>query len=178
MEPRTKAPIIKDLPKGYDEILRLADRITLSKMELIHYGANKYDPKKFRKVENMNFVKPKGGLWTSPVDSEFGWKDWCVAEDFRSCNKENSFKVRFKDDAKVAIIDTYEDMDKLPLQDDRFHSILMPNFESLAIDIDAIWMTAEGQWATRMSHPKSLYGWDCESVLIMNPDCIEPIERY
>lgn len=24
--------------------------------------------------------KPKGGVWTSPLDSEQGWKEWCAGE--------------------------------------------------------------------------------------------------
>jgi len=55
-------------------------------MKLIHYGSTSFDPKKFNPVLN-SYIKPTGGLWTSPIDSEFGWKDWCTAEDFRECNE-------------------------------------------------------------------------------------------
>jgi len=38
-------------------------------MHLIHYGSNKYDPKKVLPITNKGLPnKPKGGLWTSPVD--------------------------------------------------------------------------------------------------------------
>ena len=33
---------------------------------------------------------------------------------------------------------------------------------------DAIFLTEKGQHETRFSEP-SLYGWDCECVLVMNP---------
>ncbi len=38
------------------------------------------------------------------------------------------------------------------------------DFEKLARDFDGIWLTAEGQWDTRMTSP-NLYGWDVECVL-------------
>lgn len=163
----------------------LADAITLSKMISVRYGSKKFNPKKMGKIKNRSFCKPEGGLWVSPVDSKFGWKDWCEVEDFRDCKESNSFKVSFKDDAKVIIIDSYDDLDKLPSMNpykdiptlasygDRF-----PDFEKLAKEVDAIWLTEEGQWKTRMTNPKNLYGWDCESILVLNPNSIKQIEKY
>jgi len=46
-----------------------------------------------------------------------------------------------------------------------------PNFELLATMCDAIWLTEKGQNETHLSYPISLYGWDCESVLIINGEC-------
>ena len=47
------------------------------------------------------------------------------------------------------------------------------NFEELARSgIDAIFLTEEGEHATRFSEP-GLYGWDCESILVMNPHCVK-----
>jgi hypothetical protein len=46
-------------------------------MTYIHYGASKFDLDKFVPVKNADFgwTKPDcGGLWGSPVDSEYGWK--------------------------------------------------------------------------------------------------------
>ena len=37
------------------------------------------------------------------------------------------------------------------------------DFERMAADFDAVHLTDEGQWATRLTQP-SLYGWDCEST--------------
>lgn len=53
--------------------------------------------------------------------------------------------------------------------------IYYPDFEAMIRSgIDAIWLTPKGERETRFSHPKNLYGWDCESVLIMNPNGISP----
>lgn len=44
------------------------------------------------------------------------------------------------------------------------------------IKYEAIWLTAKGQSETHYSNPTNLYGWDCESVLIMNSKCVIPID--
>lgn len=43
------------------------------------------------------------------------------------------------------------------------------DFELLAKNYDAIWLTENGQSETHLYYPINLYGWDCETVLIMNP---------
>jgi len=42
-------------------------------MKYIHYGSDKFDIRKFKEVENDMFLKPKGGLWASPVNSYIRW---------------------------------------------------------------------------------------------------------
>ena len=49
------------------------------KVNYIHYGSNKFDINIFKKIKNRpKFVKPEGGLWASRVETEHGWKDWCI----------------------------------------------------------------------------------------------------
>lgn len=142
---------------------------------LIHYGSTNYNPEKVGKIVNENWVKPKGGLWTSPIDSTWGWKDWCESEDFRECNQSNSFLLQFKQSAKILVIDSLEDLKKLPKQKVvityKYQKEYL-DFELLALEYDAIWLTETGQHETHFSHPIDLYGWDCESVLILNPYCV------
>lgn len=38
--------------------------------------------------------------------------------------------------------------------------------------IECIHLTESGQWNTRLTRPLNLYGWDCESILILNESCI------
>ncbi len=141
---------------------------------LVHYGSSEYRRELFMEVKNESWVKPKGGLWTSPIKSNWGWKDWCLAENFRICDESNSFRLRFKDKSKILVIDSLEDLEDLPkfktVYSKRF-SKEYPDFEVLTKECDAIWLTERGQRETHLSHPLSLYGWDCESVLILNPDC-------
>jgi len=119
--------------------------------------------------------KPLGGLWTSPYHSKYSWKHWCKAE-----NSHNSLKgytrilITITED-NMLIIDKEEDLKKFPMIQPPnpsypYHYI---NFEKLKEDgIDSIYLTEEGVWETRFSHPISFYPWDCETVLIMNERCI------
>jgi hypothetical protein len=160
------------------------------KARLIHYGDRTYDLKKFHYVRNDGWVKPIGGLWTSPVNSQYGWRDWCEAEYFESCLKANSFLLKVKPWARICVIDTLEDLHNFPFvsrwdllstsekitkrkysltSPEFYHEKTIPDFETLKKRFDAIWLTVEGQWRTRLVFPINLYGWDCETVLILNP---------
>lgn len=149
----------------------------------VHYGADHYDVSRFKTVQNSEWAKPKHGTgyWMSPIDSEFGWKDWCKAEDFRECREGNSVRLKFREGSKIVVIDSYKDLDSLPHHSGRHGSILFseyPDFETISEFADAIWLTEKGQLETRTSQPKTLYGWDCESVLVINPNSIAETKHY
>lgn len=137
-------------------------------LTVIHYGAKRYQPHLIRPIENSGWIKPKGGLWTSPINSKWGWKDWCKSENFRDCDEMNSFKLKFKPDTKIILIDGLDDLLNLPkyIIEEKY-----PDFALLAAICDAIWLTEKGQHETHLSYPMSLYGWDCESILIINGGC-------
>jgi hypothetical protein len=137
---------------------------------VIHYGAKKFTASKFSVITN-DWVKPRGGLWTSPIDSDYGWKDWCEAENFRDCDDSMSFTLEFNSDVKIYKIDTLKDLLNLPLISLHVPSMKHPDFETISKEYDAIWLTENGQHVTRFSRPCNLYGWDCESILILNPKC-------
>ncbi len=121
--------------------------------------------------------KPLGGLWGSPVDSEHSWFNWALENDFNQDRFDTHFK--FEVNGNILTIDCEEDLYLLPWIST---SKLIPgwplcgesvSFERLVErDIDAIFLTEKGQYQTHLSHPRSLYGWDCESVLVLNPECI------
>ena len=56
------------------------------------------------------------------------------------------------------------------------------DYEEMAKEYDAIWLTVNGQWDTRLPEMDgnydidgssiNLYGWDCESLLILRKECI------
>ena len=130
---------------------------------LRHYGANQFDSSKFDPIRDQQFVKPEGGLWTSPINSEYGWKEWCLAEDFGDLTKH--FDVSFS--GNVLVIDCLKDLEQLEWATiaDMIH---YPLFEPLVSSgVDAVHLTVRGQDQTRFSRPHNLYGWDCESVLVM-----------
>ncbi len=136
-------------------------------LHLITYGADQFDSNLFQPIQN-DFIKPIGGLWASPVNSEYGWIDWCKTEIFNyKSGKGLGINFSFFYSGNIFVIDSLADVVEMPWQK---NIIMTPDFEKMVINgIDAIFLTEKGQIETRLSYPYSLYGWDCECVLIMNP---------
>jgi hypothetical protein len=145
----------------------------MKNMRLIHYGAKKYNKQKFKPISDIPFRnKPYGGLWASPVDPKYGWIQFCLSAGYGdlSC----SFEFEFA--GNVLTIDSEQDIEQLPWIE--IDNVFFVSFQALCqgyFIYDAIYLTAKGEEETRFSAPKSLYGWDCESVLILNPDSIRPL---
>ena len=138
-------------------------------LELITYGCGAFDLKKFQPIKSTQWVKPYGGLWASPVNSNYGWKNWCLENSFGSLDSHFIFNYV----GNILIIDSHDDLNELPYMNINGLDLECPNFEKLATMYDAILLTEIGQQKTRLSIPRHLYGWDCESVLIMNPNGIQ-----
>lgn len=155
-----------------------------SKKIYIHYikenEPGHFDLLKFGAIKNRQipWTKPEGdsGLWGSPVDASFGWKEWNESEHYRDCKDEFSFKFRLKPGNKVLTLKTKSDIEgipelgttgfPLPILGDEYH----PDFEKLAGMIDAIEIEDINPFYM------SLYGWDCESILVLNPYIIEEVK--
>ncbi len=148
-------------------------------MKLIHYGCDRFLPSMMNPVKNGGWVKPaSGGLWTSPVYSDYGWKDWCETEEFSGFAIGNYFILSLKPEAKILKIDSEKDLNKwvsLPILERAIDSLL--DYEELSKHFDCIWLTIKGQNDTRFSHPASLYGWDCETVLLFNSNCVTSLNN-
>ena len=159
---------------------------------LITYGIH-FDEHKFKNAkqsDTRNFLnKPDFGLWCSPINSNWGWKDWCESEDFRTAKLTFGTKFKLKDDAKLLVIDNYNDLlealkkfgtyffeiyDKVSILD--FDSIIKEGF-------DGMYLTEEGnrqchlpfggpRWAT------DLNTWDCESLIIFKKEVMKDIELF
>lgn len=146
----------------------------------IHYGNKKFDLNRFHFPVNQSFRnKPSGGFWASPIDAEYGWKQWNEDEHFVECSEENSFKFKLRDDAKVFYISSKEDIDRLPLQITSTDGDIIPDFERLMrLGYDAVEFSVSDNQAFvdyRDSVYYLLYGWDCDSILVLNPYVIIPI---
>ena len=139
-------------------------------IELITYGLGHIlKPELIKPIRNDSFVKPAGGLWASPIDSNYGWKEWCKEESFG--NLESYFTFMFK--GNVFIINSERNLHEIPWLTTIYSYAKYPDFEAMSKNgIDAIWLTEKGEAETRFSIPEGLYGWDCESVLVMNPKTI------
>lgn len=138
-------------------------------MSYIHYGSTEFSMDKWEDIKNRQFFnKPIGGLWASAEDSNYGWKQWCEDESFRECNADNCFRFDLKENANVFTICNLNDVEKMPSQ--KSNGIFMaPDFEEMkSSGIDVIDFrlsdSPELYWA--------LYGWDCDCILVLNPDVI------
>lgn len=150
--------------------------MNMYKTVYIHYGDDAFhtpDPI----VNRDHFTKPKGGLWASrKYDEEMTWKRWCEQENFWLDRLDRSFEFTLKDTARILVIDDEDQLDNLPKLDIyRKESDLSEchlDFETLKKQYDAIELTNIQDLYWR------LYGWDCNSILIMNPDivCVCPKE--
>lgn len=139
-------------------------------MLLVHYGSWRFSLAKFEPIKNTSWVKPDGGLWTSPLNSKYGWKEFCQSERFRVNHLKSRMILKLKS-TKILTIDCVEDLNKIEwmkINDLPFYKE-SPNFEKLQEKYDAIHLTLNGQNETRHSYPNNLYGWDVETVLILNP---------
>lgn len=134
----------------------------------IHYGHTSFNKDLFTKITNeVPMSKPKGGLWASDINAKYGWKDWCKSENFAECNKENSFTLTLSDSANVLYIKSVKDLENLPKAQNKFGftSWIVLDFEKLAESYDAIEVNISSDYNLYYK----LYGWDCDSILIMNP---------
>lgn len=162
---------------------RMVDR--MNSKTYIHYGSKYFDISRFDTPKNLPFKnKPSGGFWASPVDAEYGWKQWNEDEHFAECDEDNSFKFRLRNCAKVLYIFTKEDVEKLPVQITSNDCYIVPDFEEIMREYDAIEVNvSEERFGSRrftVDYHDSvyylLYGWDCDSILVLNPYVIVPLK--
>lgn len=141
----------------------------------IHYGCKEFLKSKFREIKNINFTKPLGGLWASDVAAENGWKTWCEDNDFRENTEENAFYFNLAPEANVLHIRSLKDLNGLPVNRDRkswFLTAVCLDFEALKKSgYDAIELHLSNDYRLYWA----MYGWDCDSILIMNSDVVEEV---
>lgn len=123
-------------------------------------------------------------MWGSPVITERGWKDWYETEQFRDCDEDDSFKFKLKENAKMYTINCMDDCVGIPQAQHisgktikidpnaEYHQSIYPDFEELVKQgYDAIAYNLSGDsklyWV--------LYGWDCDSILVLNKNVVEVI---
>lgn len=142
----------------------------------IHYGSDNFDKTRVHPIENQSrFSKPYGGFWASPVNSNAGWKNFCECENFRTDQLYTSFKFVVSDSAKVLHLKHPKDLESLPiiLNDEK-----VSLFDNCYIDFEYLIKMGYDAVEVEIQHLYwPLYGWDCDSILIMNPDIVEVIEN-
>jgi len=72
------------------------------------FNKDLFTPPDYNWMNTVFTNKPKGGLWASPVDSKWGWKDWCERENFGKL--DSSFMFKLKPNAKIYVVDDLNDL--------------------------------------------------------------------
>ena len=139
-----------------------------------HLGHSKFDNEKFIPVSNVeDWIKPKGGLWASPENTAYNWRDWVQVNEFMLDKYSTSFRFKLKDTTRLLVIDSANQLTPELLRegDSKFSKIMnvkLLDYNKIAGDYDAmlVLISADGRlyW--------DLYGWDCDSLLIFNPSVI------
>lgn len=144
----------------------------------VHDGHSNFDINLFKHIScRENFNKPLGGLWASPVDSSYTWEQWCLDNNFNYTIGEDKyfqgeqFRFKLKDNARLLSITSAKQLDELPqIKNDLTSNIYkILDFKKLEEEYDAI------EVLISMDHQLywDLYGWDVDSIVVMNPDIIE-----
>ena len=166
----------------------------------IHYGASEFDPNIGFPIKNIpgGHVKPIGGFWACQVDSEDDWEDWCGRERF-PFDDSKSIKFKLTPNANVVYLRTYKDLKQLPevtpyyLPMSRCKIHYLIDFEKCVEQgIDAIelqyfgydWVQTKEEeddgeeyiWGNKQLG-QILNGWDCDSIVILNPNIVEVIKE-
>jgi len=162
--------------------------------QLIILGIKELSKDKFVPIKNREcFNKPIGGLWCCPYtpDREYisAWQEWCLGNGEEEWLSNDAVIITLKEDAMYWCIDDQEALqdiiDIVGEQEDKMFKLCgmkmntYIDFEEAKKTFDAIYLTANGQWKTRMPDERNwlnLYGWDCESVLLMNYEKIDKWE--
>ena len=157
-------------------------------MRYIVLGKTELKEELFNKdLTNNGINKPKGGLWSSPYnkDTISGWYQFCKEQNFIKADNTVGVIFTLKEEARVYTIDSKEDLDNLAnkypiVVKENLRYNFMIDYTKVSKDYDAIYLTDKGQWATRFSRPNTLYGWDCETLLVLNFNAIDldSMEKY
>jgi len=145
----------------------------------IHYGHSKFDPIYVRYEVHPLACKPNMGLWASPVDTDWGWKDWCESEQWSCSDMNLHFYFTLSDSAKIFEVHSEDDI--LPY----LISTGTPTFTKTSIgdgiDFDRIFREGYDGMELFISEDYSMHDgvfnvWDCDSIVVWNPDVIQEVE--
>jgi len=135
-------------------------------VDCIHYTANESWALKPIMVANGSHSKPFGALWASPVDSGQGWAQWCRVAGYRLGSLATAISLDISLE-NALVIDSQADLGRLDWRQDGLYRY--PDWESMANrGVDVVYLTSDGLDATRWE----LYGWDCESVVVLNSQAV------
>ena len=139
-----------------------------------HYGSSVFDISKFISITNrpgITFInKPYGGLWASPVDSDNNWYKWCLSENFNIKSLDEYFDFTLKNNSKILSINKISDLNKIT-----DHIEILPDFcIEVRVDFESLVEASYDVVYAEYNYETAqiFYGWDVDTLLVLNPDCI------
>lgn len=179
-------------PRGIvikNDIFISAKEVWRNADEYVHYGchAEDFDVNAFHKVKNIPFsTKPSGGFWASPTHAGgrrilFDWEIFCRTAEYqpkKGLGRKFYFCVDVKSCIfKIASLEDYHLLPKIVMTGDAAEKgkEFIDFEECVRQGIDAI------EYAYSAAHQDKeageqmdikMMGWDCDSILIMNPTII------
>ena len=153
----------------------------------VTYGLGKFDKSKLEiNLNTIPFInKPMLAFWGSPIDAEFGWKEWRECNDYCNIDKyfapENTIIWKLEDDCKILDINSVEDLSifytkgcireqrKMSYEFD-FKKILDDGYSAIELHDGYIGHRFLDNLEIMMN------SWDCESIVVLDPDKIKIIE--
>ena len=159
----------------------------------IHYGSSSFDKSKFETILNSNDAeinKPLRGLWASiKEEEENGWRGLIETSNAGVLEYSSliySFMFKLKDKSRILKISNIKDIEDLPANKnaiDAFGNRLSDGINSFGDKIIDWEKIAERYDAIVVDLTKDngeleeiLTGWDVNSVVVLNPDAVIPIE--
>ena len=127
-------------------------------------------------IKNIKRNKPEGGIWLSINN---GWEKWCASES-PAWLEGTRYVATLKPKARILWINSSKDLEHLPDNPkmDEYTKLFGPSekyldFEKLEKKYDAIAVMAQSGKGLY----SSLYGWDCDSMVVFHPEIIESMQE-
>lgn len=158
----------------------------------ITYGkGNIFDKEKLPKVEDLEIElsclnKVRKTLWGSPIDANYGWKQWCEDNGFNTelLTESNSFCWTLKKEAKILYIEDLQDIfDKVPfikapLYEGSTYMETFIDFKKIIAKYDAMEICMDNGYFGHMfvdKREQCFNSWDCDSIMVFNREMIIPL---
>lgn len=135
-----------------------------------HYGSDHFDKTLFNPITNVMGNKPFGGLWACDATTD-DWYTFCKINDLSVDKLKYHFDFTISPDAKYLVIDHDKVSKFLPTVHYDLLDEYFLDFEYLAKNYDVIIYNMGYSL-----HP-DFYGWDVNSILVMNPNVIEEVDN-
>lgn len=122
--------------------------------------------------------KPLYGFWASPINAQYGWKQLCINEGIKLRLGDIKFIFKLRNNSKIFNIRDIKDVEeKVPFYE--YRGFLLIDFDKMRSDgYDGIELLDPCIGHYFYSNKELCFNtWDCESIVIWNPDIIIPIKE-